>query len=264
MAFVGAFVGDLGATVGAGNVLLGERLGLYREPGAGSRRRALARGRDRHRPPLRRRVAAGPGRRRLRRARRRHRDVLDDPREGVRAHRPRRSGLPPGCVRARPRGAQGAARDRARLPHGGRLRLARARPGRLHRLRAVLPPGLPDAPAPRVDPRPRRGGRPARAGRPGRGPRVRSRRLDHPDGAGLPGQLVRRLRLPPRVDRGGARARGRRRGVGAGCASTSPAPSRSTSATSTWSRPSTACTTWATRSARPSTSVARSPPTAPG
>lgn len=30
MAFVGRFVGDLGATMGAGNVLLGERLGLYR------------------------------------------------------------------------------------------------------------------------------------------------------------------------------------------------------------------------------------------
>ena len=30
MAFVGKFVGDLGATIGAGNVLLGERLGLYR------------------------------------------------------------------------------------------------------------------------------------------------------------------------------------------------------------------------------------------
>jgi ubiquinone/menaquinone biosynthesis C-methylase UbiE len=30
MAFVGTFVGDLGATIGAGNVLLGERLGLYR------------------------------------------------------------------------------------------------------------------------------------------------------------------------------------------------------------------------------------------
>ena len=30
MTFVGAFVGDLGATVGAGNVLLGDRLGLYR------------------------------------------------------------------------------------------------------------------------------------------------------------------------------------------------------------------------------------------
>ncbi len=30
MAFVGTFVGDLGATMAAGNVLLGERLGLYR------------------------------------------------------------------------------------------------------------------------------------------------------------------------------------------------------------------------------------------
>jgi ubiquinone/menaquinone biosynthesis C-methylase UbiE len=30
MDFVGKFVGDLGATIGAGNVLLGERLGLYR------------------------------------------------------------------------------------------------------------------------------------------------------------------------------------------------------------------------------------------
>ena len=30
MAFVGRFVGDLGATMGAGNVLIGERLGLYR------------------------------------------------------------------------------------------------------------------------------------------------------------------------------------------------------------------------------------------
>lgn len=30
MQFVGSFVGDLGATMGAGNVLLGERLGLYR------------------------------------------------------------------------------------------------------------------------------------------------------------------------------------------------------------------------------------------
>ncbi|WP_216659047.1 trans-aconitate 2-methyltransferase [Nocardioides sp. zg-1230] len=35
MGFVGAFVGDLGATVGAGNVLLGERLGLYRALAAG-------------------------------------------------------------------------------------------------------------------------------------------------------------------------------------------------------------------------------------
>ncbi len=41
MAFVGRFVGDLGATIAAGNVLLGERLGLYRAvaqgPTVGSR-----------------------------------------------------------------------------------------------------------------------------------------------------------------------------------------------------------------------------------
>ena len=36
MAFVGRFVGDLGATIGAGNVLLGERLGLYRALAAGA------------------------------------------------------------------------------------------------------------------------------------------------------------------------------------------------------------------------------------
>ena len=35
MQFVGSFVGDLGATMGAGNVLLGERLGLYRGLAAG-------------------------------------------------------------------------------------------------------------------------------------------------------------------------------------------------------------------------------------
>jgi SAM-dependent methyltransferase len=43
MAFVGKVVGDLGATVGAGNVLVGERLGLYRALAQGpSDARALA------------------------------------------------------------------------------------------------------------------------------------------------------------------------------------------------------------------------------
>ncbi|WP_426244496.1 class I SAM-dependent methyltransferase [Nocardioides sp. LHG3406-4] len=49
MAFVGRFVGDLGATVGAGNVLLGDRLGLYRALAQGatdSRRLAAATGTD--------------------------------------------------------------------------------------------------------------------------------------------------------------------------------------------------------------------------
>ena len=43
MAFVGRFVGDLGATIAAGNVLVGERLGLYRAlAGRPSDARALA------------------------------------------------------------------------------------------------------------------------------------------------------------------------------------------------------------------------------
>jgi len=43
MAFVGQVVGDLGATIGAGNVLIGERLGLYRALAKGrSDARALA------------------------------------------------------------------------------------------------------------------------------------------------------------------------------------------------------------------------------
>jgi hypothetical protein len=35
MTFVGQFAGDLGATVAAGNVVLGDRLGLYRALAAG-------------------------------------------------------------------------------------------------------------------------------------------------------------------------------------------------------------------------------------
>ena len=37
MEFVGQFAGDLGATVSAGNVVLGDRLGLYRALAAGTR-----------------------------------------------------------------------------------------------------------------------------------------------------------------------------------------------------------------------------------
>ena len=53
----------------------------------------------------------------------------------------------------------------------------------------------------------------ARGGRAGGRHRLRARRLDDPDGAGLPGLDVRRLRLPRGLDRGRApRRRARRRG----------------------------------------------------
>ena len=54
-------------------------------------------------------------------------------------------------------------------------------------------------------------GRQARARRHGRRRRLRPRRLDDPDGAGLPGIAVRRLGLPRGVHRGRAAARGRGR-----------------------------------------------------
>ena len=71
MEFVGRFVGDLGATIAAGNVLLGDRLGLYRalaDGPADARALAAATGTD---PRYVDGVAARPGGRRLRRVRRR-------------------------------------------------------------------------------------------------------------------------------------------------------------------------------------------------
>ena len=70
MAFVGQVVGDLGATISAGNVLLGERLGLYRALARGpsdAGALAAATGTD---PRYVRGVAARPGGRRLRGVRR--------------------------------------------------------------------------------------------------------------------------------------------------------------------------------------------------
>ncbi len=74
-------------------------------------------------------------------------------------------------------------------------------------------PGLRRQPGRRVAAGPGRRGRQARARRPGRRPRLRARRVDDPDGAGLPGVDVRRLRRARRVDRDrpGARRRGRGR-----------------------------------------------------
>ena len=55
MSFVGQVVGDLGATISAGNVLIGEKLGLYRAlASAPDRRRPVSPWRHGHRPALRR------------------------------------------------------------------------------------------------------------------------------------------------------------------------------------------------------------------
>ena len=56
--------------------------------------------------------------------------------------------------------------------------------------------------------------------------RLRARRLDDPDGAGVPELDVRRLRLPRGLDRDRARARGRRRASPTACASRRRPPPR--------------------------------------
>ena len=189
---------------------------------------------DRHRPALRRRVAARPGRRRLRRVRRRHRHLLDDAGAGLRADRPDRTGVPARRLRARARRAQGRAAGGAGVPHRRRHRLARAGPRGLHRLRAVLPARLPDAPARRVDPGARRGAGQARGGRDRRRPGLWPRRQHPADGRGVPAQPVHGLRLPRGLHRRGPRARDRGRPRGPGRPSRCPAPSRSRRTTSTW------------------------------
>ena len=73
--------------------------------------------------------------------------------------------------------------------------------------RALLPARLQRSPRARVAARARRRRREAGAGRAGRRRRLRPRCLDDPDGAGLPQLALRRRRLPRRLDRDRARAR---------------------------------------------------------
>ena len=166
--------------------------------------------------------------------------------------------------------AHGTVRDAPAIleaaRNGRRPRLAPAQHRRPRRLRAVLPPGLPRQPRRRVAARARRRGAPScEAGRQGRRHRLRPRRVDDPDGAGVPELDVRRLRLPRRVDRRSP-ASGRRRPASADRVTFEVAPSTGVlrRRATTWSRCSTACTTWATRSAPPGTCARRSPTTAPG
>ena len=252
--FVFRAVDEVGATLNAALVVMGDKLGLL--PRAGRRRpahagragRAHRRGRA-----LRARVAERPGGRRLRRVR---------PRAAARYT------LPPEQTVAltddgQPRVPAGLLPDRARLGASTRRASPRRpaaatgvgwhehshdvfegcerffRPGYNANLVAVLAAGA------------RRRGREARARREGRRRRLRPRRVDDPDGPGVPELDVRRLRLPRRVDRDGARARAQEAGVADRVTLRARAGRRRIpGAATTWSRCSTACTTWATRSAR--------------
>ena len=215
MDFLHHFVGDLGATITAGNVVIGHRLGLYRAlaPGAGDARRAR-RARPARDPRyvaewLRGQAAGGYVDVRPRR----RTTLLDDRGAGLRARptptarctRPARSCSRSGALRGR-------AADHRGVPHRRGHRLARARRRRVRRLRAVLPPRLHRQPGRRAGSRRSTASRRScAAGAQGRRHRLRARRLDDAAGGGVPGAAVRRLGLPRRLDRAGPQAGRRRR-----------------------------------------------------
>ena len=208
---LGRFVGDLGATGAAGNVVVGHRLGLYPRPGRGAGHRGGAGAADRNRPAVRRGVAARAGGGRLRQLRSRRRAVLADRRAGLRAGRPGRGAVPAGRVPARAGRAAGRVADHRRVPVRRRHGLARAPRGRVLRLRDVLPAGLRRQPHLQLDPGAGRRGGEAGRRRPGRRRRLRPRGVDGAAGPGLPHGHDRRLGLPPGVRRHRAQARRRRR-----------------------------------------------------
>ena len=207
--FVGQLVTELGASLNAALVMIGDRLGLYRAmDGAGALTPGELAARTDTARALRARVAERPGGGRLRRATTRTPSAT--------RCRPSR----PSCSRSEdsPAAFAGAFQLVSATVHDAdriaedfqtrrRRRLARASPRPLRGHRALLPAGLQREPGQLVDPGARRR-RGEAAGRRARGRhRLRARRLDDPHGAGLPELDVRRLRLPRRLDRGAPAAR---------------------------------------------------------
>ena len=117
-AFVFRAVDEVGATLNAALVVMGDRLGLYRAlAGAGPLTPGRARRAHRHRRALRPRVAERAGGGRLRRVRRRERPLHAAARAGGRADRRGQPGVPAGLLPDRARlGAstrRGSPRPRA-------------------------------------------------------------------------------------------------------------------------------------------------------
>ncbi len=86
--FLGKFVADLGATVAAGNVVLGHNLGLYKALATGPATAEELASRTKTDPRYVAEWLTGPGGRRIRSARRGGRPLLDDRRAGLRPGRP--------------------------------------------------------------------------------------------------------------------------------------------------------------------------------
>ena len=183
--FIGRMIGDVGATVSAGLVVLGDRLGLYRamadgEPVTAEQLAEPHRHRDRLRRgrgwPTRRPAATSSY----------DAETATYSLTPEQAARPRHR-RQPGVLRRRACSSPfGALRDvaahRGPVPHRRRLRLARARRRPVRGHRAVLPARLRRQPGVDLAARARRRGRQARGRRARRRRGLRSRRVDDPDG----------------------------------------------------------------------------------
>ena len=234
MGFVFRAVDEVGATLNAALVVMGDQLGYYRALAEHGPAHAARAGRaHQHRRALRPRVAQRPGRRRLRRRTTPTTGRYTLP-AGARGRADRRDSpaFLPGFFQI----ALGTVRD-APADRRGRRAAAPAsagtsttttcyegcerffRPGYHANLVAVVAARRSTASSAKLE-----------SGRTRRRRRLRPRRLDDPDGAGVPGLDVRRLRLPrgldrdrPRAGRGGRRRRARRvRGRAAPTAFTGP------------------------------------------
>ena len=142
----------------AGNVVVGDRLGLYRalagRPGDAEELAA----RDRHRPALRRRVAARPGGGRLRRVRpgdRRRYSLTEE--QAFALTDPDGPVYLPGAFELALGALQGRAADRGGVPHRGRASAGTSTTTDVFAgCERFFRPGLPRQPGPELDPGPRR------------------------------------------------------------------------------------------------------------
>ncbi len=231
-AFMGQFVGDLGAALSARPWCIGDKLGLYKAMADGEpvtpAQLAERTGTER---ALRARVAVQPGGERLRQLRRGQRALHAPARAGDGARPGGQPGVRPRRLPARDRADQGRAEDRRRVSQRRGRRLARARPRPVRGTERFFRPGYAANLVTAGSPRSMASRTKLRAGRARGRRRLRPRRLDDPHGGGLPAIRVRRLRLPRRLDRAAhATAAAHARASPTASASRSPPP-RSTPAT---------------------------------
>ena len=263
-AFMGRFVGDLGAVMHAATVVVGDQLGLYKalaeSPMTPEQLAARTSTDPRYvREWLSSQAASGYV----------HYDPASgafslDEEQTIALAVEKAAGVHPGRVPDRRRAVQGDSEDHRRVQVRQGTRLARARRRPVPRHRALLPARLRGEPRDVVDPRARRSRGEAPEGRVGRRRGMRTRRVDDDHGRGVPASRFVGFDYHEPVDRARARGReeGRRRGPRRASRSrprrTFPRPA------TTWSRSSTACTTWATRSAPRDTCARRWRRTGPG